>query len=262
MSRSEHSKLLRELDYRDDKLKRLELEADRLFKRKQELADLLNSKEDESLKKIEKSYDSYQKEIARYRKERDEMREMYEVANSQVSSLTKNSSHLQLIIDGLKAKISMLESKADAKKPLISDDSLLEELSTIEIAYDALREQHEKLVKECLEKESVLSSTVAEKMRCEFKMAQVLKSSEVESKKSADLEMVYSSKMSSIQSRERSLLDQIKSLEGDVMDKKQVIEDLKRKLLDCDTKYSELDKSHRTLLKEFEMVPPYSSTNF
>lgn len=257
-SKSDASRYRKELEYKDDKISRLEAEAERLFKRKQEISDLLNSKEDDNLKRIEKSFESLQKEISRYRKERDDMREMYESANSQVSSLTKNCSHLQLMIDGLKAKIAALETKfSHNSSSERSEDQLIEELSAIEKAYDSLRQHNEQLIKECANKEQLLNAAAAEKIRAEFKIAQALKDSELELKKAQDLENLLLSKHSQVVAREKALLSQISSLETDLTDKNKSIEDLRRRLSDHISRIQELEREKKNLKGDLEEVCIY-----
>lgn len=251
--RADMSKLRKELDYKDDKINRLELENDRLYKRKQELSLVYVAKEEESFKRIDDFLDGLQKEIGRYRKERDDMREMYESANAQVSSLTKNCSHLQIMIDGLKAKIQMLESRLGViNSGKFSDESLLEELSSIEKAYESLREHNELLIKECSQKESALSASIADKIKAEFKIAQTLKDTEIQTKKAGEMESLCISKFTQFQSREKTILGQISTLETDLADKSKHIEDLKKKITELNCAVSELERDKRSLKGDLE----------
>jgi chromosome segregation ATPase len=255
-SKSDVTRYRKELEYKDDKIARLENESERLFKRKQELSEAFVSKDDDALKKIERTYESLQKEISRYRKERDDMREMYESANAQVSSLTKNCSHLQLMIDGLKAKISSLELKftQDPSSSAKSEDLLLEELSSIEKAYDLLRQHNEQLIKECSLKETSLNSVSSDKIRAEFRVAQALKDSELELKKAQDLEAYILSKHSQMQAREKTLLSQNSLLESEVSERNKSLEDLRRRISEYIFKIQELEKEKKILKGDLEEV--------
>lgn len=254
-SKSEVARFRKDLEYKDDKISRLENEIQRLYKKKQELSDAFAVADDEAIKKIEKSYESLQKEISRYRKERDDMREMYESANSQVSSLTKNCSHLQLMIDGLKSKIAALEAKSNQNiSQERSEELLLEELTAIEKAYDSLRQHNEQLIKECASKEQLLNSAAAEKIRAEFKIAQALKDSEIEFKKAQDLESYILAKHLQVQSRERSLLTQINVLESELSEKSRNLEDIRNRCSDLSSRLQELEKEKKILKADLEEV--------
>jgi chromosome segregation ATPase len=226
------------------------------LKRKQEISDSFLAKDDEVFKKVQKSLETHVREIGRYRKERDEMREMYESANSQVSSITKTCSHLQLMIDGLKAKIQSLESYRSLESSNhVTDASLLEELTSIEKAYDSLREHNETLIRECTQKETALGAAAADKIKADFKMAQALKEAEIQMKKADEMEILCLNKLGQVQARERTLLNQNASLETESMEKSKAIDESRKRLNDLTHAFSELEKEKRSLAGDLEEVP-------
>lgn len=254
-------KLRRELDSRDERYARLEGDYERLYKRKHDIGELFVHKEEESLKKLTNHLDSIQKEITRYRKERDDMREMYESANAQVASLSKSCTHLQLMIDSLKSKVQSMHGQGEqmtttttTTTSLDTDNALLEELSSIEKAYDALLEQNQRLIKECSEKDNAFSGLSGEKMKLEFKSSQALKDAEIRCKNADELEVQCISKYQQFLQREKALIFNNNALEKELSEKNRMADDFKKKVFELNSHVSDVEKNLRHVKGEMEEV--------
>lgn len=252
----ELSRIKNELDCSLEKIRRLEMEIDRLFKKRH---DFLEEKEEDQVTKFGKTLDNLQREITRYRKERDEMREMYESANGQVSSLNKHCTHLQIMVDSLKSKIQILESKDKKLSDALagtsySEDAFLAELETIGSAFQSLQNHNQQLLKDISEKEGMLQAVNADKIKLEFKLSQILKDAEVSTKRAEEMEKAALSKVSTSISKEKLLQTSVLNLEKELVEKAKLIEDLKRKISEQSLISNELDRNLRHLKADLEEV--------
>lgn len=255
--KNESSKLKKELEFRDHRIYKLEGDLDRLDARRREFLNLFEQREEDHVKKMERHLESLQKEVSRYRRERDDMREMYENANSQVSSLNKNCSHLQIMIDSLKSRIQLLENKRGKidealAQGLLKDDALLNELETIERAFQSLQEQNENLIKESSAKDTQLGTALAEKMKLEFKLSQALKEVEVASKNAAELDSLAIAKVNQCASREKVLLTNMANIEKDYTERGRQLEEYRKRISETTTVTEEQERTIRKLKGDLE----------
>ena len=176
---------------------------------------------------LKKFIDGLEAETGRMRKDRDNMRELYEHANAQVASANRNIINLQALLSKFEEKtkiggqqntrlqdiINCLHSikedpQGDLAKVLemIQDNEshLYQELEELlAVCMKNLEMQNKAFLQQISEKEESIGKVLREKLRAEFSLVQVKKDTELEAKKAAELERLSLERLEAAEARER-----------------------------------------------------------
>jgi E3 ubiquitin-protein ligase BRE1 len=162
-----------------------------------------NSKRSHMLSKLEEELiqrryslkelvDSLEADCNRLRKDRDHMRELYEGANIQVASLSRQVAHWEGFAAQAKARTEVAEKELDRRqRPSGNDDeaALIAEIESIAEAFDKLQSQNEVLLKQIAEKEETISRLTKEKLKSEFAYTQAQREADLVRQKAAKTEV-------------------------------------------------------------------------
>lgn len=190
-----------------------------------------------------KTFDSIQAEASRMRRERDNMRELYEHANSQVLAASKTMSHFQAIIEKLQSKCDTYEAQADRLTRIFnkldvlsssednedlretirslkdSENELYQELETIGRSFDDLANQNQLLSKQLAERDEALGKLTSEKLRAEFSSVQARKDAEIALQKAQTIEVSSIERIANTESLEIRLRRDIAEIENKLLAK-------------------------------------------
>lgn len=108
--------------------------------------------------------DDMEAECVRLRKDRDQMRELYESVNMQASSFGRQNSQLQALNEQLSKKLELTDEKL---KGIInsagdSEAAILSEIESIGEAFEVLQKQNNLLIRQISEKEDLITKISAE----------------------------------------------------------------------------------------------------
>lgn len=106
--------------------------------------------------------DGLENDAVRLRKDRDQMRTLYETCNMQVSSLSKQVTNLEAVNDQLSRK---LEASSEKLKSLVMEHQeapLLAEIEAISEAFDELQRQNCSLLKQLSDKDELIAKSTNE----------------------------------------------------------------------------------------------------
>lgn len=150
--------------------------------------------EDRSLRRLAaKDFaDAIEVDSNRLRKDRDHMRELYEAANMQVASLSKQNQHLQVLNENLS---KMVAANGARLKEIISGEAgemeamFLAEIESIGEAFDALQKQNFLLAKQVGDRDEIITQITSEKLRCEFSLTQAQREADLTKQKALKVEM-------------------------------------------------------------------------
>lgn len=161
-----------------------------------------NSKRSHMLSKLEEELmqrryslkelvDSLEADCNRLRKDRDHMRELYEGANIQVASLSRQVAHWEGFAAQAKARTEVAEKELDRHQKPTGDDeaALIAEIESIAEAFDKLQSQNEALLKQIAEKDDTISRLTKEKLKSEFAYTQAQREADLVRQKAAKTEV-------------------------------------------------------------------------
>lgn len=188
---SENKRLYLELDNRKAALESLERHiGDSNSKR----SAMLSKLEEELVQRrysLKDLVDSLEADCNRLRKDRDHMREIYEGANAQVASLSRQVSQWEGFASQAKARADVAENELHRReKPANGDDetALIAEIESIAEAFDKLQSQNEILLKQIAEKDEAISRLTKEKLKSEFAYTQAQREADLVRQKAAKTE--------------------------------------------------------------------------
>lgn len=205
---------------------------------------------------LNKAFDSIQAEASRMRRERDNMRELYEHANSQVLAASKTMSHFQAIIVKLQSKCDTYDAQADRLARILNklgelsssgddkdlqdtirslkdnENELYQELETIGRSFDDLANQNQLLSKQLAERDEALSKLMSEKLRAEFSSVQARKDAEIAMQKAQAVEVSSIERIANAESLEAHLRKDITEIENRFLTKQVEDEKMQQALQD------------------------------
>lgn len=166
-----------------------------------------NQNNGKSMSSLLKWTESLTKDCERMRKERDDMRERYELSNSQLSSQSKLASKLQSQVENLTdclnlsqkqlsrreeiLKLASLDDLSSCKDLIISDSKdLWSELDSISTMFSSIQADLSKANKALAERDASISSLLAEKLKIEFSQVQLKRECELSLSRSSQIESV------------------------------------------------------------------------
>jgi E3 ubiquitin-protein ligase BRE1 len=185
---------------------------------------------------MKKFIDGVESDASRIRKERDQMRELYEQVNGQVAAANRQNSNLQLLLtksderlricekqEARNSKIfQLLQSISEASRDgqvaamsqtieqLKNDEQVLySELEVIGKAFEDLKEQNSLLIKQIAEKEEGSAKLLGEKLKAEFALVQAKKDTEISLQKALALERASLERLEAAEARERQARSRI-----------------------------------------------------
>lgn len=158
-----------------------------------------------SMSSLLKWSESLTKDCERMRKERDDMREMYEMSNSQLSSQSKINAKLQSQIESLNDGLSLLQKQlcrreeilrlatlddlSSCKDLIISDSKdLWNELDSMSSMFSSIQGDLSKSIKGIAERDDSISHLMAEKLKIEFSQVQLRRECELSLTRATQIE--------------------------------------------------------------------------
>lgn len=180
--------------------------------------------------------DNLEAECTRLRKERDNMRELYEQANHQVLAANKLNSSMQQMMASLEARVKVFDEYAGRGEKLFAliqevgsslGDSRFEELSqivaqlkleekmiyseleTVAKSYDEIQQQNSVLIRQLAEKDDAYGRLLAEKLKVEFSSTQVKRDADVVLQKGTLLERESLERQEASEIRDKQVQEQL-----------------------------------------------------
>lgn len=151
----------------EDSYGRLKKESDEIIIGKNVEIERLMKSINEVSEKFEVHIGLLEKDIKRLRKERDSSRELYEQLNSQMSLQVR-------IVDELKTTLKNYETEnSELRKRISSERSSDDEIVSLCEAFEVLEKQLTELSEKFAEREELISSLKADKLKTEFEASQV-----------------------------------------------------------------------------------------
>lgn len=174
---------------------------------------------------LKSSLECFDNDLSRLRKDRDQMRELYEKVNYQLIASNKSLTQMSSLIASLEKRNTILEIEIKKSRKMIDDASanqvetneLFSELDSLGKAFDELQAQNVILINQTQEKDDMNAKMLAEKLKSEFAIIQIKKDLEFSLKKATILEKVSLERMDSAEKLEQKLIMQIHDCESKLL---------------------------------------------
>lgn len=244
----------KDLEEADATIKRLDREALDSSHRHKKLFGQFEKDLNEKYTKLDDFVKSSELELIRLRKDRDNMRQMYEQTNDLLGKSQKAIQHYQTslsaaesmvksqgnIIATIKMELSKFETaegfRDDAEKLGLleeiraNEQTYIDEIENLGQAFEQIQQENGALMKKISERDESISKLLAEKLKAEFTVTQIQKEAELSLSRSQKLDEISKHRVQEMEERESAARQMLINVEKNLNDRISAADSYKRKL--------------------------------